>query len=174
MVRPDDSDRSLDAMCDDIIERYHAALHRSLPRIRDTLVRLTQPDSTTALRHLSVAFGELADQVERHLAKEEHLLFPALASLAAADREGGNRPSLPFSTVLHPIRLMEAEHVRIELALDALHEAALAVVEPESLSQGFRECMTELSRLDEELREHHRAEDAVLFPRAMEVERRLL
>ena len=174
MDHPDDTGRSLEAMCDDVIVRYHAALRWSLPRIRDKLARLTGPESTAALREMSVIFGELADQIEGHLAKEEHLLFPALASLAAADRVGGNRPVLPFSTVLHPIRLMEAEHVRIELALDALHAAALAVGEPESLSQGFRECTMELSRLDAALREHHRTENEVLFPLAMEVERRLL
>ena len=174
MGRADDSGPPLDAMCDDIAERYHAALHRSLPHIRDELSALCQSLSTRPLQDLSLAFGQLADQIEAHLAKEENLLFPALESLADADRTGGPPPTLPFSTILHPIRVMEAEHVRIEAALDRLREAALAVGEPESLSPSFGRCMTELAQLDADLREHHRTENEVLFPPAIEVERRLL
>ena len=174
MGQGDNPGPPLDAMCDDIAERYHAALHRSLPRIRDELSALCQSQSTRALQDVSLAFGQLADQIEAHLAKEENLLFPALESLADADRAGGPPPTLPFSTILHPIRLMEAEHVRIEAALDRLREAALGVGEPESLSLSFGRCMTDLAQLDADLREHHRAENEVLFPHAIDVERRLL
>lgn len=173
MGRADDPGPPLDAMCDDIAERYHAALHRSLPRIRDELSALCRSVSTRAMREVAIAFGELADQIESHLAKEENLLFPALESLAEADRAGGPPPILAFSTILHPIRLLEAEHVRIEAALDRLREAALEVGEPDSLSPSFGRCMTELAQLDADLREHHRIENEVLFPHAIAVERRL-
>ena len=164
----------LDAMCNDIAARYHDALHRSLPHIRDLLWALCQSQPTRALQNVSVAFDQLAEQIESHLAKEENLLFPALESLAAADRAGGPPPILAFSTIVHPIRLMEAEHVRIEAALDRLRDATREVGEPESLSPSFGRCMTELAHLDAELREHHRAENEVLFPLAIDVERRLL
>ena len=126
MDRPDDSGRSLDAMCHDIVGRHHASVFRSLPRVRDELARLS---STPALAELRLAFASFADQIRGHLAKEEHLLFPSFVALASAEREG-TRPALPFSTVLHPIRMMEAEHVRIEAALDRLRAAALAVPSP--------------------------------------------
>ena len=174
MGRTDDPGPPLDAMCDDIAERYHAALHRSLPRIRDELSALCRSLPTRAVQEVSIAFGELADQIESHLAKEENLLFPALDLLADADRAGGPLPTLPFSTILHPIRMMEAEHVRIEAALDRLHEAALEVAEPDNLTPSFGRCMTELAQLDADLREHHRTENEVLFPHAIDVERRLL
>jgi regulator of cell morphogenesis and NO signaling len=106
-------------------------------------------------------------------AKEEHLLFPSFVTLASAEREG-TRPALPFSTVLHPIRMMEAEHERIEAVLDRLREAALSVPEPDSLSPGWHQLMSQLSELDTDLREQHRTENEILFPRALELERRPL
>jgi regulator of cell morphogenesis and NO signaling len=170
MERPDDSGRPLDAMCHDILGRHHASVSRSLPRVREELARLS---STPALAALRLAFASFADEVRAHLAKEEHLLFPSFVALATAEREG-TRPALPFSTVLHPIRMMEAEHLRIEAALDHLRSAALAVPEPDSLSPGWRRLLTELSDLDTDLRDQHRAENEILFPRALELERQLL
>jgi regulator of cell morphogenesis and NO signaling len=174
MEPADDGRRPLDVMCDEIVERYHAALRRSLPRIRDELAHLYATATSPPILRLATAFGELAELIEAHLAKEENLLFPALEALANAERMGRSRPPLPFVTVLHPIRLMEAEHVRIELALDRLRELVLAVSEPDTLSASWHQCMAELSHLDDDLREHHRTENEHLFPQALELERRIL
>jgi regulator of cell morphogenesis and NO signaling len=170
MDRPDDSGRSLDAMCHDIVDRHHASVCRSLPRVRDELARLS---STPALAELRLAFAGLADEIRGHLAKEEHLLFPSFVALASAERDG-TRPALPFSTVLHPIRMMEAEHVKIEAALDHVRRAALSVPEPDSRSPAWQRLVSELSELDTELREQHRTENEILFPQALDLERRLL
>ncbi len=132
----DDPGRPLDELCDIIVARYHAYLHRTLPLIRAELAGLTEPDSAPAgsLAETRAAFNELAHLVQGHLAKEEHVLFPALEALARADREGGSRPALPFPTVLYPIRLLESEHARIETALERLRQATQALVAPESLA----------------------------------------
>jgi regulator of cell morphogenesis and NO signaling len=164
----------LDSMCDDIVLRDHAALRGSLERIRCELAALPAAAEASGLKAVRQAFAELDDQIRGHLLKEENVLFPALGALAAADREGGARPTLPFPTVLHPIRVMEAEHVRIEAAVDRVRAAARAAAWPGRRSPGWRRCLGRLSRLDRDLREHHRTENEVLFPRALEVERRLL
>ena len=174
MVHSHDSGPPLDAICNVIVDRYHAGLHRTLPRIRDSLRALTASSPTPKLHSISVAFGELAARIEEHLAKEENLLFPAIESLSMAAREGSGRPPLAFATVLHPIRMMEAEHVRIEAALDRLREAARTLAEPDASLPTWRTCMAELAQLDTDLREHHRTEDELLFPRALELEARLL
>lgn len=170
----DDGRRSLDVMCDEIVERYHAALRRSLPRIRDELAHLAATGLSARMTALIDAFAELAGRIESHLAKEENLLFPALEALSNAERTGAGRPPLPFATVLHPIRLMESEHMGIELALDRLRELVLEVDEPETLTAAWHQCMADLAQLDAELRDHHRTENEILFPHALELERRVL
>ena len=173
MDRLDSSGVGLDMLCDAIVDRYHASLHDWLPRIRDELTAIGATATSSQFEMMRIAFAEVADQIESHLAKEEQLLFPAITALSQAER-GGHRPAMAFVTVLHPIRLMEAEHARIEQALDRLRELSRAVAEPDTLTPHWRHCMTDLARLDSELREHHRAENEVLFPRALELERRLL
>ena len=162
------------SLCDAIVDRYHAALRQALPRIREAVALSCAARPSAELEALRVAFDEAAGQIKRHLAKEEHLLFPAFAALSAADRTGGRRPAVAFATVLHPIRLMEAEHIRIEKAWDRLLDLAQAVIEPDGASPTWHRCMADLATLDAELREHHRAENEVLFPRALELEHRLL
>jgi regulator of cell morphogenesis and NO signaling len=174
MDRDYDGGNPLDAMCSAIVERYHVSLHQSLPFIRHELETITADSSSPTLRQVRVSFDELARQIESHLAKEENLLFPAIEALADADRAGGGRPVLPFATVMHPIRLLEAEHFRIEFALDQLRDLARGVSEPEALSAGWLRCMSALRRLDVELHEHHRLENQLLFPAALELERRVL
>ena len=66
---------------------------RSLPRIRDELSALCQSPSTRALQEVSTAVGDWPIR-SAHLAKAENLLFPALESMAEADREGGPPPTL--------------------------------------------------------------------------------
>jgi iron-sulfur cluster repair protein YtfE (RIC family) len=69
---------------------------------------------------------------------------------------------------------MEAEHVRIEAALDRVRRAAHSVPEPDSRSPAWQRLVAELSELDAELREQHRTENEILFPQALDLERRLL
>lgn len=167
--------RPLDELCASIVERYHSSLYRSLPLIHGELARLadTDPAPPPMLAETRAAFAELSHQLQSHLAKEENLLFPALEALARADRAGGPRPLLAFSTVLHPIRVMETEHARIESTLDRLRELTHAFVAPERASERWRHCLAALSQLDADLRAHHREESEVLFPRALEIECRM-
>lgn len=173
MDRLDHATRPLDALCDVIVERYHASLHRTLPAIRSDLAQLAASGLGHEINMLRLAFGGLADEIEAHLSKEEYLLFPALHALAAADREGGPRPPSPFATVLHPIRMMEAEHARIESSMRFVRDLAREVGEPATLHPSWAGCMTALYDLAEALDAHHKTENEVLFPLALETERRL-
>jgi regulator of cell morphogenesis and NO signaling len=174
MDRIDEGRRPLDAMCTDIVERYHASLHNSLPHIRRELAAFASEAASPAAREMCEVFADLEEQIHSHLAKEEHLVFPALSALSGEQTQPWHRKSTTFTTLLYPIRLLEAEHVRIEATLGRLRELALNIGEPDSLSESFRRCMVELSGLDRHLREHHRLENEVLFPRALELERQVL
>ena len=177
MVNPgwDRPDAPLDELCDAIVERHHTYLHGAIPLVRGWLGALgaREPLEVPALAETRAAFGELADQLLGHLAKEETILFPALAALAQAEREGASRPPLPFPTVLHPIRLMESEHAHLEHGLERLRAATKDFDVPPDGSDAWRRRYAELARVDREVRAHMLAENDLLFPRALELERRL-
>ncbi|MBM3808510.1 MAG: hypothetical protein FJW22_09985 [Acidimicrobiia bacterium] len=173
MDRPGD-DIGVDALCHAIVDRYHASLDQSLSRIAGELGGLAHRTPSPALDSVHRAFLELAAQIRAHLAKEENLIFPAIEALAVAERTGGRHASLPFVTVLHPIRVLEGEHVRIEQAVEQLREVTRRVNEPDTETPGWRACMSNLATFAAELHEHLKTENEILFPRALDLERRVL
>jgi regulator of cell morphogenesis and NO signaling len=172
MTLDHETPRPLDMMCSDMA-RHHASLRRSLPRIRESFDALPPGDASPAAELMRTAFTALADMLEAHLTKEEHLLFPALSALSDAERTGRGRPMLPFATLLYPIRMMETEHLRLEDALDTLRGFATDA-STGSASPEWQRCLGELRELDDELRRHDRFENEVLFPAALELERRIV
>lgn len=164
----------IDETCASIVSGHHAYLHRALPIIQEDLGRLADDDCAAGvLAETRTVVADLVQQVKSHLLKEENLLFPALSALAQAEREGAKRPALPFPTVLHPIRMMETEHARIEAVMARLRALTRGFAPEDHATVAWRHCLTQLAQLDADLREHHRTENEELFPRALELERRL-
>lgn len=168
------SARPLDELCAFILERHHAYVHGAIPVIRGWLATLAPAEASAPLAAaVRAAFADLADTLASHLAKEENILFPALAAMAQAERDGSSRPLLPFPTVVHPIRLLEGEHARIELAMAKLRELTRGFTPPDGASEALQRGFRALARLDAELKEHLHVEGDELFPRALDLDRRL-
>lgn len=175
-MREDDHDIEppIDQLCERIVARHHAYLRRTLPIIVADLAHLGDGDGAAGpLAETRAAVADLVQQLKGHLSKEENVLFPALVALAQAEREGSSRPTLPFPTVLYPIRMMETEHARIEATMARLRALTRDFVPQHDSSAAWRHCLTQLSQLDADLHEHHRTENEELFPRALELDRRL-
>ena len=169
----DRSAQPLDELCDDILVRHHAYAHIAVPRIRAGMAAITDRDPAALPPRVPAVFAALANLLLDHLAKEENILFPALALMAEAERSGGGRPPLAFPTVLHPIRVMEAEHARLAEAVEELTRLTGGFAVPEGAPAALRRLLEELKRFCSHLTDHLREENDVLFPRALELDRRL-
>jgi regulator of cell morphogenesis and NO signaling len=163
----------LDELCEAILERHHAHAHVAVPRLRGHLAALVEREPGALPVALPAAFAELADRLQSHLAKEENILFPALATMAEAERNGRGRPPMPFPTVLHPIRLMESEHAGLADGLERVKALASGFVPPDGASASTRRLLEDLAAFCDDLAAHLQVENDVLFPRALELDRRL-
>lgn len=163
----------LDRLCEEVLARHHAYAHVAVPRLRGLLALVRERDPDTIPAALPAAFAELADRLLSHLAKEENILFPALAALAEAERAGSGRPPLPFPTVLHPIRMMESEHARLAGLLEQVTTLANGFVPPPNAAEPTCRLLAELAVFRDHLDAHLRVENDVLFPRALDLDRRL-
>jgi regulator of cell morphogenesis and NO signaling len=170
---PDTAAQPLDELCEAILEQHHAYAHIAVPRIRGHLAAVMEQEPDAVPATLPGVFADLADRLLSHLAKEENILFPALAAMAEAERAGRGRPPLPFPTVLHPIRVMETEHASLAAGLEQLTALAHGFVAPDGASAATRRLLTELATFRDHLAAHLQVENDVLFPRALELDRRL-
>jgi regulator of cell morphogenesis and NO signaling len=96
----------------------------------------------------------MRDELESHMQKEEHVLFPLIlagrGALAAA-----------------PIRVMEREHEDHGRNLERLRELAHDFAPPLDACGTWRALYLGLEELEREIMEHIHLENHVLFPRAL-------
>ena len=59
---------------------------------------------TVEINHL---FHEIANELNAHMQKEEHVLFPFIRVIGKAKREGTPLSPPPFGTIQNPINMME-------------------------------------------------------------------
>jgi regulator of cell morphogenesis and NO signaling len=163
----------LDALCDWLVAETHARAHAAVPRIRARLAALAAREVSGAALGLHEAFAAIAERLLAHLAKEENILFPALTALAEAERMGRSRPPLAFATVLHPIRVLEAEHARLTTGLEALDAVARELGPVLKNDPAWRVLLEDLAAFRADLVAHVTFEAEVLFPRALELDRRV-
>jgi len=130
------------ALARHILATHHALLHRELPRLASALAGSS--------RQVIAPFHHLHAVMDDHMMKEESILFPAILALAERGESAG-------CGVVGPIRQMQAEHDQIRTLESALREAAR--------DAGANEA--DLLAMLDDLAEHARVEDEVLFPAAL-------
>ena len=151
-----------------IEDKHHAFTRAELSRIAG-LMDDPELASLPQLDDIRKCFAALNDELELHLAKEENILFPYIAAL---DDENTSLPSACFDSLASPIRIMSIEHASMIGNLETLRR----------LTSQYTPCadngpltfllFASLAGLDDDLMEHMFWEDRVLFPRALQMERK--
>lgn len=137
-----------------ILDRYHAVHRQELPGLAELACKVesvhgSHPEVPSGL---SSFIEEMADSLDQHMQKEEMVLFPMI--------ERGGHPMIG-----RPISMMRFEH---EEHLDQL--ATLAGLTggfrlPEDTCGSWRALYAGLAKFSEDLSEHIRIENRILFPR---------
>ncbi len=166
-------DWALDDLANHIVDRHHRYVQGAIPALRQALeVSVDRWGAAHApLLKIHALFQELAHELESHMAKEEHILFPAIRDMARAKRQQRAAPAAAFATLLHPIRAMESEHAHVRQLLAGLRRETESYRAPAAADDGGRECYRQLARFDEDLERHICLENDILFPRTLDLER---
>jgi regulator of cell morphogenesis and NO signaling len=137
-----------------ILERYHQVHRRELTELRKLAIRVEQVHAGHSLvpAGLSALLERMQSELESHMEKEEHVLFPLMIA-------GGN------PMIVHPIEMMRHEHDEHGEALKALAVVTHGLALPEDACTSWRTLYAGLAKLDEDLTEHMHIENNILFPR---------
>lgn len=153
-----------------VLDVHHVFLRRELPR----LVALARKVAAAhAARHaelleLQSLVGNMADELEIHMQKEERILFPMIRELEAAT---GPR-AFHCGSIGNPIRVMELEHDDAGRGLSRMRELTAGFVAPADACGSYRALLEGLIALEADLHEHIHEENNLLFPRAIALEQR--
>jgi len=158
---------SLRLLCAHIVGRHHAYLRDELPRLRRLVEKVHTAHGAAHPELLEVKgiFAGLAAELERHMDKEEQILFPACVAL-----EAGTHEKFPFGSVESPIRGMLDEHDEVAAGLRRIRALTHEYEPPRDACNSYRAMLDRLEKLELDTHQHVHEENNVLFPRALELE----
>ena len=164
----------LDFLANYIVTNHHAYVRRAVETIGAHTARVAEVHGQHHPEVLEIKslFQAVADEMVQHMAKEERVLFPYIAALAGAGR-GGPVPRAPFGTIANPIRMMEAEHASAGDAMATIRQLSGDFTPPPDACTTFKVTYQELREFEADLHRHVHLENNILFPKALELERKL-
>jgi regulator of cell morphogenesis and NO signaling len=159
---------TLTALADHIVRIHHDFLRRELPRLAVLTDKIAAVHGSRDRRLIAVrnVFAAMASEMNRHMWKEEQVLFPLIRRL-----EAGDMPTeFHCASLAYPIRQMESEHDEAGSALDRLQALTDSFTPPEWACNSYRVMLDALNCLQQDMHVHIHKENAVLFPRALALE----
>ncbi len=154
------STASLTELANHIESTHHAYLKDELPR----LARLVHRTYTAHGLHyrwlpeLKTTFDRFAAEMDAHMLKEEHILFPLIRRIDAGARG---------AAVSAPVAVMEQEHERAGAALEHMRRLSNNYTAPEGACNTFRAMLDGLRELEADTHIHVFKENSILFPKAI-------
>ena len=145
-----------------IVDKHHAYLRAELPRIHAMSERVAKVHGghTPALIEVFQVFCAMADELDSHMMKEEQILFPAIQALCSGSKV------MPLDG---PVACMLQEHDDAGAALARMRELTNGFTPPPEACNTYRALFAGLAELEEDLHRHIHLENAVLFPKAVQM-----
>jgi regulator of cell morphogenesis and NO signaling len=163
------NERPLPELIDHIVDVHHAFTRAAIARLSRLIEKVVACHGARhrELESVAIAFFELTAEMEPHMAREEHVLFPYILALAGP----GERPGPPpFLTVRNPVRMMMVQHDQAAQLLAEIQEASQDFAVPEDACASYVALYAGLGELRLDLLTHVWLENNVLFPRAIALE----
>lgn len=159
-----------------IVEEHHQYVRGAVPRISALLakVKARHGESHPELAAIEKEFLGLGQEMYAHMQKEEQILFPYIEKLERAT-EGQQQLEPPFfGTVRHPVHRMMEEHDSAGRALQGMRSLSAGYQTPAGACESYREVYRSLEEFEANMHAHVHLENNILFPRAVELEAKMV
>lgn len=166
----------LDFLADYIVNTHHKYVARAIPDLFEYTQKVARVHGKQHPETVEIAdyFVQVMDELNRHMMKEEKVLFPYIKTLAEA-RKLKVTPELPhFGTVENPVRMMEHEHDQVGEYMRRINELAGGYEVPQGACNTYRLAYAKLKEFEEDLHQHIHLENNILFSKAIALEKELL
>jgi regulator of cell morphogenesis and NO signaling len=166
------ADKSLESLSSHIVATHHAYVKRELPRLTKLAQKVVNRHGSTKLELpvIEATLMQLEEELTQHLAKEEAVLFPCVASLERSVSLGTAKPHGCFGTVANPIAMMTQEHDAAGALIAEIRRLSGNFTTPEDACPTFHAFYNGLKEFEQDLHQHIHLENNILFPRAINLE----
>ncbi len=159
------------ALAHDIVDTHHAYLWEQMPEVELLVNRVTgvHGDRHPELHRVQEAYNEAVADLEPHLTREERQLFPAISKLEKAQAP----VAFSFGSLADLIEPMLAEHDAVGDLFKEIRALTNGYAEPEDGCASYKLMLKGLHEMERDLHEHIHKENNILFPRVLEMEKRI-
>lgn len=166
----------LDFLADYIVGTHHKYVLRAIPIIFEYTQKVAKVHGERHPEAIEIAeiFLKVVDELNRHMMKEENVLFPYIKLLVSDKKQGKPLEPSPFGTIQNPIRMMEVEHDEVGVLMENINKLANGFTPPANACTTFRLSYAKLKEFEDDLHQHIHLENNILFPKAAELEKELL
>lgn len=165
----------LNDLVNHILETHHKFVREMVPIITTHLEKVSSVHGHNYefLIEVRDVFKELSEELNSHMFKEEQILFPIINSLVESEQNDTEAAQHSCGSISNPINQMEAEHSSAGSALEKMRSLTTNYMTPPDACETFKLTYKELEDFEKDLHKHVHLENNILFPRAIELERKL-
>ena len=166
------SSAGLTELADHIEESHHAYLKSEFPRLGAWVEKVASRHGgdDPRLVRLAEVFAQFQAELGSHMMKEERILFPLCREMESGNAQAGQSHC---GSIANPIRVMFAEHDDAGRALEEMASLTDNFVPPAHACNTYRAMLDGLARLRADMHQHVHKENNILFPKAIELERKM-
>lgn len=172
---PDFKQWPLDLLADYVEKTHHRYVESKSQPLLQFLDKLCKVHGARhpELFTINKAFIELAQELASHMKKEELILFPFIKKLVQAELTNQKIDQPHFGSVENPIDMMEHEHETAGDLLRIIENETSGYQPPADACNTYRVTYAMLKEFEEDLHKHIHLENNILFPKSIQLEKRL-
>lgn len=166
----------LDKLIDYIENTHHRYVENAIPPLLQFLDKLCNVHGINhpELFEINEQFVSASGELTAHMKKEELILFPYVYRMVEAINSGLDMNEAPFGTVKNPIAMMIHEHDVEGDRFSRIAELSNNYNPPTDGCTTYRVAFALLKEFEEDLHKHIHLENNILFPKALEMEGKLI
>jgi len=166
----------LDFLVDYIVNNHHQYVSTSIPFLFELSDKVSNVHGSAhpELMRINYHLQELLQELSQHMQKEEMILFPYIKELVKAKRLGTPMARAHFGSIANPITMMESEHTSAGDDLNSIETLSHNFTPPADACNSYQVFYAKLREFQQDLFQHIHLENNILFPKALELEQKVL
>ncbi len=157
-------------------EKHHRYVREAIPRVQALAAKVKSKHGAKhpELAEIEALFTRVGQEMIMHMQKEEQVLFPYIDAMEKASLGQGTVEPPFFRTVKNPVHTMMQEHDAAGDIVKQIRKASSEYAPPSDACPSFQTLYHDLQQFEADLHQHVHIENNILFPRAVDMEPKIL
>lgn len=162
-------------LIDNIVNVHHKYVKESFEILSPLMKKVYEVHGNTnpELREIKYLYFDSVNEFNMHMQREENVLFPFINLLGEAEKTGKPVKKPHFVSVKNPVTRMMQDHDNEGRRFERIQELSNNYTPPIHACNSYKYLYAKLEEFQKDLFYHIHKENNILFPRAIELEKKI-